>query len=248
MSRDDGGAAGTVVVAFVLGAITGAAVALLLAPASGEETRRILGEKAKEGREKATDAARQGREFLNRQRDTIAHRHRSRARRLQPGADRRAAGTDRGESVNLSETFLGVIAAATLLMALIQVGAIVVVLAHCASGAADDRRRAARRETAHREGDGGRRGSIADGDTGHRPGAEDRSADDRFGSAGRPDCRRCSASHHHAGPRRARHRRSAQGRVRVAARLPRAAPARPGRRRGRSALHRVRPPVRRLPD
>ena len=71
MARDDGGA-GTVVVAFVLGAITGAAVALLLAPASGEETRRILSEKAKEGREKATDAARQGREYLNRQRDTIA--------------------------------------------------------------------------------------------------------------------------------------------------------------------------------
>jgi gas vesicle protein len=71
MARDDGGAAGTVVVAFVLGAITGAAVALLLAPASGEETRRILAEKAKEGREKATDAARQGKEFLNRQRDTL---------------------------------------------------------------------------------------------------------------------------------------------------------------------------------
>jgi gas vesicle protein len=71
MARDDGAAAGTVVVAFVLGAITGAAVALLLAPASGEETRRILGDKAKEGREKAADAARQGKEFLNRQRDTL---------------------------------------------------------------------------------------------------------------------------------------------------------------------------------
>src|SRR5262245_18068626 len=71
MARDDGGA-GTVVVAFVLGAITGAAVALLLAPATGEETRRILGEKAKEGRDRATDAARQGREFLNRQRDTLS--------------------------------------------------------------------------------------------------------------------------------------------------------------------------------
>jgi len=70
MARDDGGA-GTVVVAFVLGALTGAAVALLLAPATGEETRRILSEKAKEGRDKAGDAARQGREFLNRQRDTI---------------------------------------------------------------------------------------------------------------------------------------------------------------------------------
>jgi gas vesicle protein len=71
MARDDGGAAGTVVVAFVLGAISGAAVALLLAPTSGEETRRILAEKAKEGREKAADAARQGKEFLNRQKDTL---------------------------------------------------------------------------------------------------------------------------------------------------------------------------------
>ena len=71
MARDDGGA-GTVVVAFVLGALTGAAVALLLAPATGEETRRILSEKAKEGREKASDAARQGKEFLNRQRDTLS--------------------------------------------------------------------------------------------------------------------------------------------------------------------------------
>ena len=71
MSRDDNGA-GTVIVAFVLGALTGAAVALLLAPASGEETRRLLSEKAKEGRDKASDAARQGREFLNRQRDTLS--------------------------------------------------------------------------------------------------------------------------------------------------------------------------------
>jgi gas vesicle protein len=72
MARDDGGAAGTVVVAFVLGAITGAAIALLLAPASGEETRRILAEKAKEGRERASDAARQGREFVNKQRENIS--------------------------------------------------------------------------------------------------------------------------------------------------------------------------------
>ncbi len=72
MARDDGGAAGTIIVAFVLGALTGAAVALLLAPTSGEETRRILTEKAKEGRERATDAARQGREFINRQRENLA--------------------------------------------------------------------------------------------------------------------------------------------------------------------------------
>jgi gas vesicle protein len=72
MARDDGGAAGTIITAFVLGALTGAAVALLVAPATGEETRRILGEKAKEGADRAAEAARQGREFVNRQKGTIA--------------------------------------------------------------------------------------------------------------------------------------------------------------------------------
>jgi gas vesicle protein len=62
-------------VAFVLGAITGAAVALLVAPASGEETRRMLAEKAREGRDKASGAAREaaqkGRELWERQRETL---------------------------------------------------------------------------------------------------------------------------------------------------------------------------------
>ena len=72
MSRDDGSAAGTVVVSFVLGALTGAAVALLMAPASGEETRRMLAEKAREGRDRATDAAQKGRELWDRQRETLS--------------------------------------------------------------------------------------------------------------------------------------------------------------------------------
>jgi gas vesicle protein len=72
MANNDSGA-GTVVVAFVLGAITGAAVALLMAPATGEETRRLLAEKAREGRDKAGEAARQGRELWNRQRDNLAN-------------------------------------------------------------------------------------------------------------------------------------------------------------------------------
>jgi len=71
MRRDDGGEAGTVIVAFVHGAITGAAVALLMAPASGEETRRLLAEKAREGREKAGEAAQKGREIWDRQRETL---------------------------------------------------------------------------------------------------------------------------------------------------------------------------------
>ena len=72
MTRDDGGAAGTVIVAFVLGAVTGAAVALLMAPASGEETRRMLAEKAREGRDRANDAAQKGRELWDRQRETLS--------------------------------------------------------------------------------------------------------------------------------------------------------------------------------
>jgi gas vesicle protein len=70
--RDDGNGAATVIVAFVLGALTGAAVALLMAPAPGDEVRRLLAEKARDGREKANEAARQGREFISRQRETLS--------------------------------------------------------------------------------------------------------------------------------------------------------------------------------
>ena len=72
MARDDGGAAATVITAFVLGALTGAAVALLMAPAPGEEIRRKIGDKAREGADAAAGAARQGREFVTRQRETVA--------------------------------------------------------------------------------------------------------------------------------------------------------------------------------
>jgi len=69
MARDDGSAG--VILAFLAGAATGAAVALLMAPTSGEEARRVLSDRAREGRERAEEAARQGREFLNRQRDNL---------------------------------------------------------------------------------------------------------------------------------------------------------------------------------
>lgn len=59
---NNGNSAGSVVVAFALGALAGAAVALLYAPATGEETRRKLAEKAREGRDKVEELTRQGRE------------------------------------------------------------------------------------------------------------------------------------------------------------------------------------------
>ncbi len=63
---------GTVMLAFMVGALTGAAVALLLAPASGEETREYLGQKAREGRARARDAVDQGREVYQRQREALS--------------------------------------------------------------------------------------------------------------------------------------------------------------------------------
>ena len=68
---NNGNSAGNVLVAFALGAVAGAAVALLYAPTSGEETRRKLSEKAREGRDKAEALAREGRDYLTRQRDTL---------------------------------------------------------------------------------------------------------------------------------------------------------------------------------
>lgn len=72
MGDDHGSRAGSVVLAFVLGAVAGAAVALLWAPAPGEEVRRKLGERARESKDKASEAARQGREFLRSQRDHLS--------------------------------------------------------------------------------------------------------------------------------------------------------------------------------
>ena len=71
MANDDGGAA-NVMLAFLLGAVSGAAVALLYAPKSGQETREFLGEKAREGRERAAEAAAKGREAVAKGREAVA--------------------------------------------------------------------------------------------------------------------------------------------------------------------------------
>ena len=84
MAYDDDSSASSVLVAFLFGALTGAGIALLLAPRSGRETREALGEKLKDtaergralgervaekGREAAEAASRvaeRGRELLDR--------------------------------------------------------------------------------------------------------------------------------------------------------------------------------------
>lgn len=65
------GSQGGLMLAFIAGAAVGAAAALLLAPVTGQETREYLNQRAREGKTKASEAARQGREILDRQRGTV---------------------------------------------------------------------------------------------------------------------------------------------------------------------------------
>ena len=97
MSSDDrsGGTAG-VVLSFMVGALSGAALAILFAPRSGRETREMLGEKLREtqergrnvgeqalqkGREAAEDAAR----YLDRQKDALERRRERLASAVEAG-------------------------------------------------------------------------------------------------------------------------------------------------------------------
>ena len=70
MSRDEG-AAGNILLAFILGAVSGAALALLYAPASGRDTREYLGDRAADARARAAEAAAKGRDAINQGRETI---------------------------------------------------------------------------------------------------------------------------------------------------------------------------------
>ena len=72
MSRDHDAQTGLVLMAFVMGVVTGAAAALLWAPTSSEETRRYLNDRAREGRERATDAVERGREFVRQKREHLS--------------------------------------------------------------------------------------------------------------------------------------------------------------------------------
>jgi gas vesicle protein len=69
---DNGNGGGAVLAAFILGAIAGAATALLMAPTTGEEARRYLADRARESKDKASEAAQKSREFLDRQRESLS--------------------------------------------------------------------------------------------------------------------------------------------------------------------------------
>jgi gas vesicle protein len=72
MANNESSGAGGVLVAFLLGAVSGAAVALLYAPKTGRETREYLGDKANEARARAADAAAKGRDAIAQGRETLS--------------------------------------------------------------------------------------------------------------------------------------------------------------------------------
>jgi gas vesicle protein len=63
---------GSLMTAFLFGALAGAAVALLYAPTTGEEARDYLGERMGDGRDRANAATRQSKEALHRHRENLA--------------------------------------------------------------------------------------------------------------------------------------------------------------------------------
>ena len=71
MAKEDGSGAGSVLLAFMLGAVSGAALALLYAPVSGKETRDYLSDRAREGRDRAAEAAERSREVIKQGRETL---------------------------------------------------------------------------------------------------------------------------------------------------------------------------------
>lgn len=71
MATNEGAGVGNIMLAFLLGAVSGAVVALLYAPAKGSETREYIGERAKEGRQRAAEAVEKGRQAVHQGRETL---------------------------------------------------------------------------------------------------------------------------------------------------------------------------------
>lgn len=71
MANENGSGTSNILLAFLLGAAAGAAVALLYAPQSGDRTRRYLSEKAKQGRNQVATAVDRGREAYQQARESL---------------------------------------------------------------------------------------------------------------------------------------------------------------------------------
>lgn len=93
---DDRGSGSGVILSFLLGGLTGAALAILFAPRSGEETREMLGGKLREGAERGRKlrdrAAARGREILEDASDYVENQREA----LEKRRERLSAAVDAG--------------------------------------------------------------------------------------------------------------------------------------------------------
>jgi gas vesicle protein len=71
MSNEEKPNAGITLLTFILGAASGAAVALLYAPATGRDTREYLSERARQGRDQAAAAAGKARDLVEQGRQSV---------------------------------------------------------------------------------------------------------------------------------------------------------------------------------
>ena len=103
MSDDRNSGASGIILSFLVGGLTGAALAILYAPRSGKETRDLLGEKLREGKERSRElgerAASKGREFLD---DAADYADRTREH-VEKRKDRLAAAVEAGRQAYREE-------------------------------------------------------------------------------------------------------------------------------------------------
>jgi gas vesicle protein len=96
MDDERSGGASGVVLSFMVGALTGAALAILFAPRSGRETRELLGEKLREsaerGRELGEQVAAKGRHLVEEAGDYVGRQREV----LKESRDRLAAAVEAG--------------------------------------------------------------------------------------------------------------------------------------------------------
>jgi gas vesicle protein len=100
---DEHGSGASVILAFLLGGLTGAAVALLYAPRPGRETREMLGERLREGAERGRElrdkAVARGREMLDDASDYVERQKEN----LEKRKERLAAAIDAGRQAYQEE-------------------------------------------------------------------------------------------------------------------------------------------------
>jgi gas vesicle protein len=103
MSDDRGSNASGVILSFLLGGLTGAALAILFAPRSGRETRDMLGVKLREGAERGKEfrerVATKGREIVDEAGDYLNKQKEGAERRR----DRLAAAIEAGRQAYRDE-------------------------------------------------------------------------------------------------------------------------------------------------